>query len=275
MSTLVLAAAASALATLGLGAEVVRGQHFDRIMIVNFENQAYEDVIQNADFLAMSKRGRILTNYYAITHPSQPNYMCQVGGATFVSDDSNQDIDACNVADLLEAKGVAWKAYQEDYPGNCFTGKSSGKYYRKHNPLISFNSIHNSPARCANVVSADQLQRDIAARTLPQYIYYTPNIDNDGHNTGIPFAGTYLTGFLTPLLADPYFTNGTLVVLTWDEDDGSHGNHIYTALIGPMIPAGSSDSARYTHFSLLRTVEDNWGLGSCKRNDSTATPFAL
>eukprot|EP01012_Entosiphon_sulcatum_P022831 TRINITY_DN27813_c0_g1_i1.p1 TRINITY_DN27813_c0_g1~~TRINITY_DN27813_c0_g1_i1.p1 ORF type:complete len:287 (+),score=79.60 TRINITY_DN27813_c0_g1_i1:29-862(+) len=253
----------------------VPGKHFDRIMIINFENQAYEDVIQNPDFLAMAKRGRILTNYYAITHPSQPNYMCQVSGATYVTDDSNHDVEACNIADLLDAKHITWKAYQEDFPGNCFTGKSSGKYYRKHNPLISFTSIHNNASRCAHIVEAGQLQKDLASRSLPQFLYYTPNIDNDGHNTNIPFAGKYLTSFLLPLLDDSYFTTGTLIVITWDEDDDNHKNHIYTALLGKGVLPGSSDATHYTHYSLLRTVEDNWGLGSCNRNDTTATPYAL
>jgi len=78
---------------------------------------------------------------------------------------------------------------------------------------------------------------------------------------------------------------GTLIVITWDEDDMKHDNHIYTALLGSMITpgiilasstliiSGSRDSTHYNHFSLLKTVEDNWNLGSLNRGDKEASPF--
>lgn len=103
------------------------------------------------------------------------------------------DLDERFLGDLMEEKGVSWywlfdfsietcrKAYQEDYPGDCFQGYSSGGYVRKHNPFISFTSIHNNPERCAKIVSSAQLDIDLDAGTLPQYSYYTPTMDNDGH----------------------------------------------------------------------------------------------
>jgi len=49
--------------------------------------------------------------------------------------------------DLLEAKGLDWRAYMEDFPGKCATDKSVGKYYRKHNPFISEISATPPPRR--------------------------------------------------------------------------------------------------------------------------------
>eukprot|EP01120_Amphizonella_sp_Union-15-10_P012329 TRINITY_DN5453_c0_g2_i1.p1 TRINITY_DN5453_c0_g2~~TRINITY_DN5453_c0_g2_i1.p1 ORF type:complete len:307 (-),score=60.37 TRINITY_DN5453_c0_g2_i1:72-935(-) len=245
---------------------------FERIFIIQFENQPYIFVEWNSDFIRWAKLGVFLTNYYAITHPSQPNYWCQVAGDFFdYHEDSLVNLNHTNLVDLLEAKGITWKAYEEDYPGNCFAGEVEGKYYRKHNPFISFDSVRNSPQRCAKIVNASELDDDLAKGTLPQYSYYTPNIDNDGHDTGLDYAGRFLTSFMSQRLDK--FPNGTLIVITWDEDDYLDFNHIYTAVLGSMVVPGTKDDTPYTHYSLLRTVEDNFGLGSLGRNDAQANGF--
>lgn len=73
------------------------------------------------------------------------------------------------------------KAYQEDYPGGCAMQYSYGGYVRKHNPFISFKSVHLNATRCAKIVPATQLDIDLATGNLPQYSFYTPTMDNDGH----------------------------------------------------------------------------------------------
>jgi len=112
----------------------------------------------------------------------------------------------------------------------------------------------------------------LANGSLPQYSYFTPNIDNDAHNTNIAFGGKWLDGFLTPRLSK--FPARTLFVVTWDEDDATEGNRIDTFIWGSMVSIGSSNT-KYTHYSLLRTVEDNWALGNLARNDATAIPFTI
>jgi len=225
----------------------------------------------NTDFSNMAKRGVSLTNYYAVTHPSQPNYFSQVAGEYFNwNSDDDKDLNTTFLVDLLEAKGISWKAYQESFPAPCYSS-TLGSYYRKHNPFISFASVRLNPQRCAKIVNASQLDDDLASGNLPQYSYYTPNINNDGHDSGLVFAGHYLTAFLEPRL--PKFPPGTIIVITWDEDDYLDSNHIYTAVIGSMIKPGTTDNTAYTHYSLLRTVEDNFQLGSLNKNDAKANGY--
>jgi len=245
---------------------------FDRIIIFMFENHGFLEVSRDPMFTKFAKLGRLFMNYYAITHPSQPNYWCQIAGDYFgIRSDGNRDLSQSNLVDLLEKQGVTWKAYQEDYPGNCSSTGRSGKYYRKHNPFISFNNIRNNRTRCAKIVNAKQLDVDLSQGTLPQYMYYTPNIDNDCHDTDIAFGGKWLNGFLTSRLSK--FPKGTLIFVTWDEDEGSEDNRIFTFMLGSMITPGSQDANEYNHYSLLRTVEANWGLGNLGRNDADATPI--
>jgi len=186
--------------------------------------------------------------------------------------DGVYNLSRSNLVDLLERKGISWKTYQEGYPGTSCSGAAIiGKYWRKHNPFMSFDNIRQSPSRCKCIVNSAVLDQDLDAGTLPQYMFFTPNIDNDGHDTTIAFAGNWLNNFMGPRLKK--FPNGTLFVVTWDEDDYSLNNHIYTSIFGSMIQGGSVDDTNYSHYSLLSTVEQNWGLGSLNRNDSIATPF--
>jgi len=250
----------------------VPGRWFDRVLIFMFENHAYDEVIKNPDFSKYAKKGRQFTDYYAVTHPSQPNYWCQTSGDYYsINSDKNFNLDKSNIVDLLDKKRISWKAYMEDYPGQCNAQEKVGKYYRKHNPFISYDNIRNNATRCAHIVNSKEFDSDLVNGTLPQFMYFTPNIDNDCHDTDIPYGGRWLNNFLTLRL--PKFPKGMLTIVTWDEDDKTEGNKIDTYMLGSMITPLSSDGAFYNHFSLLRTIEDNWQLGTLNRNDAQAVPF--
>jgi len=251
---------------------IVTGKWFDYIFIVQFENHSYDEVIKDPNFSKYRNLGRIFTDYYAITHPSQPNYWCQVSGDYYAwTFDTNHDLPYTNLVDLFDIRPITWKSYNENFPGPCFAGASQGKYYRKHNPFISFNNIRSNATRCANIVDSTVFDTDLTSGTLPQYMYFTPNIDNDAHDTSIAFGGKWLDAFFTPRLSK--FPARTLFVVTWDEDDFTEGNQIDTFIFGINVTKGSSDRNPYNHYSLLRTVEDNWNLGNLGRHDATATPF--
>jgi len=64
-------------------------------------------------------------------------------------------------------------------------------------------------------------------------------------------------------------------VITWDEDDYTEENQIFTAIWGSMIKPNTTDSTEYNHYSLLKTVEENWNLGDLGRNDKKAKSFLL
>ncbi len=252
---------------------------FQRIFIIVFENQSHATVVAEPYYAALAGRGRLLTNYAALAHPSQPNYVGLVVGLPVVSSDATVNLPQTNLVDLFSARGVSWKTYQENYPGGCsaVSRASGGLYVRRHNPFISLNNVRTNPARCANIVNASQLEADIAGGALPQYSFYVPNLNNDGHDTSLAYAAAWLRGFLEPKLLDPNFAGGTLVVLTFDEaaGPGNSGNKVYTLLLGPMIPPGTTDDTAYTHYSLLRLVEDAFALGTLNRNDASAQAIMM
>ncbi|CAG8564947.1 16411_t:CDS:2 [Racocetra fulgida] len=259
---------------------ILTGTYFDRIVLIIFENTAYSKAIAQPYLqnLINSQNGLLLSNYFAIAHPSQPNYIAQIYGSTAgVTDGGIYNIPGKNVVDLLEAKGVSWKAYMEDYPGNCYLGATYNGYTRQHNPFISMLDISTNPSRCAKIVPGTQLDTDINSNQVPQYVYYVPNIKNDGQDTGIAFAMNWFQSWFEPKLAQPAFTTNTLFFITFDEDDGTANNHIASVLLGsPVVPPPNhTDSTAYNHYSYLATVEKNWVLGNLQRKDANATAFTL
>ena len=101
-----------------------------------------------------------------------------------------------------------------------------------------------------------------------------PNIRNDGHDTGVTFAGNWLSGFLSSTSATSHFD---VVVVTFDETASSGGvNHVYTAIAGRAVTnPGTTDNTPLNHYSILKTLEVNFGLGNLGKNDVTATAFNL
>ena len=136
------------------------------------------------------------------------------------------------------------------------------------------------PESCARIVSASEFDWDYAAGQLPTYMFYSPDLDNDGHDpilspeTGLKKAAVWLHGFLDPLLADPDFLRRTLIVVTFDESrsDGRR-NHIFTLLLGGGVVPGES-SLPYDHFDVLRTIEWNFGLQALAGGDGAAHVIA-
>ena len=250
---------------------------FDHIVVITFENKAYRKVIGNPYMPTFNMYARdytLLTQFYAVTHPSLPNYLAMVGGNTFDIQENcvNCFIDAPSLPDLIEASGRTWKTYQEDMETPCGLGsQDDNEYVQKHNPFVYFNSIRLDKARCdRSVVPLKDLQKDIEAGTLPNFMFVTPNICDDGHDCKMIVTDAWLRNFARQLIpALEKQSSNYLIVLNWDEgqDDTSccglpepAGGRIAVVLISPLVKEHFQDSTPYTHYSLLKTISDAWGL---------------
>ena len=249
---------------------------FKKVMIVIFENIDYKAALGQPTFAKFAREGALLTNFYAEVHPSQGDYIALTAGDNYgVTTDGNVNLDVKHIGDLIEAKGKRWEIYLEQYPGGCFTGKSSGTYVRKHNPFISFKDIQNDTARCsAHLIEASALATDIQNGTLPEFSLYIPDLNNDAHDTGVAYADRWFSKFFGPLMNDQHFMQDLLLVVSFDESGIFGGNHIYTAFYGDSVIAGSTGDARYDHYNLLRTIEDTLGLGTLGKKDAAASAIA-
>ncbi|KAH7386283.1 phosphoesterase family-domain-containing protein [Cadophora sp. MPI-SDFR-AT-0126] len=264
----------------------VVGKTFDRFVTIWCENTDYSMAAGDPNFAFLSTLGITLNNYLAITHPSQPNYVAAVGGSTHgVSNDGFYRISSSSktIVDLLEARGVSWSVYGQDAPYSGFQGnyvnQKNGKndYVRKHNPLMSYDSVTSDTNRLAQNKNFTLFEQDLAANRLPQWMFITPNMTNDGHDTSVTIAGEWMRSFIVPLLSNPHFMKRTLVLITFDETANYLSNNkVFSLLLGDAVPTsahGTTNSTSFNHYSQMATVEQNWDLGDLGLGDKKANSF--
>lgn len=205
-----------------------------------------------------------------------------------------------------------WKAYMDSYiPQNqpwspTLQPKDEFPYVIKHNPFSSFSDIVRKEARWEKIQNEAALYADLLNGTLPAYSWFTPNMWNDGHYLDgtlstdpqpkerapilVDQAAKWLENFFESLNfpgPDSHFPPNTLVVVTYDEADFEAQydpsskfkyyydgpNQIYTVLLGDMIQPGGVATEGYNHYSLIKTIEHNFGLASLDKNDKEANWF--
>jgi acid phosphatase len=255
---------------------------FDHIFIIVMENRSAAEVVDNDGqapyFNQLASEYGLAANAVAVAHPSLPNYVALIGGDTFgiTKDCDGCFVDAPNlVADRIVPSGRTWKAYMESMPSTCFEGDSY-PYAQKHNPFFYYDDIRLT-AQCDDIVPFSSLADDLAsADSTPSYVWITPNLCNDMHNCPISSGDAWLANTVPQILQSPAFaTRTSLLLITWDEDDDSSGlNQIPVLVVARGVSPGFRSTVRYTHYSVLRTVEEAWGLAPLTANDAAASPMA-
>ena len=242
------------------------------VVLVVEENHEFGQVIgsRQAPFLnRLATRGTLLTGYYAIGHPSLPNYIALAAGDPL---GIHNDCRSCQrhgrtLVDQLQAAGISWKAYYQGLPAPCSAAAKAGAYVKKVNPFLHLDSVRSSPLRCRRVVPLTQLNADLERGRLPRFAMVTPDLRHDMHSGSIRQADTFLHRLDRQLLAASPRRSGILLIVTFDEgrsDHGLHrrrgGGHVATIVVGPGVPAGAQDPAPYDHYALLRSLERRFGL---------------
>ena len=229
----------------------------DHVLVVVFENKNTESVLGTdaAPYLtSLARSGANFTAAHGVTHPSQPNYVALFSGTTHgLTDDScPQALRGDNLAGQLLAAGKTFIGYSEDLPRAGATDCDAGRYRRKHNPWVDFASLPTDVNQPYTALPTDYAD-------LPTVSFVVPNLCDDMHSCDVATGDRWARKNL-----DPYVTwartHDSLLVVTFDESEGgSAENHIATFLVGPMVRRGDR-SQEIDHYSVLRTLEDMYGL---------------
>jgi phosphatidylinositol-3-phosphatase len=240
------------------------------VVVVVMENKEYGDVIgsRDAPYLSgLAHRYAAPRSLYGIRHPSLPNYLALIGGDTFGIDDDCTDcsVDGMTLPDQLERAGRTWRAYMQGLPRPCFKGAERGRYAKKHDPFMYFESIRESVRRCGRVMPYGQLGRDLRRGDLPDFAFVSPDLCADTHDCSVRTGDRFLARLVPPLLRE--IGPRGFVVVTYDEgrsDRGccgvARGGRIATVVAGRGVRRGATGKGDYSLYSVLRTVEDFFGL---------------
>ena len=249
------------------------------VFTIVMENKSRAEILGNvaaAPFInGLAQQGAVALRYHdAFVHPSEPNYIWMVAGQNFgiLSDDDpgpRQTISSTShLADQIERAGLTWKSYQESMGSPCGL-KSRGDYAVKHNPFAYFSDINGwdgtvfqPSARCdEHLVDGSQLDADLAAGTVPDYAFITPNLRNDMHDGSVQQGDAWLAAQVPKLMASDAYQNGGVLFLTWDEGSDQTDDPPFI-VVSPNVAAGTTSVTDYDTSSFLMTAQKILGLES-------------
>jgi len=207
-------------------------------------------------------------------HPSLPNYLWLISGTNFgIRDDANPSANHQSSTQTLfhqlDAAGISWKCYGEGVTGTNIQDVNSGQYAVRHVPFMYFDTVRNNLNYCTNHIRPfSELGRDLTNGNVARFNFLVPNTTNDMHDLTPGSASTRIQGDtwlslqMPQILTSTAYTNGGLLVVAFDEGEGSTGDGpIGTIFVSPRVKRpGYSNNIFYDHSSLLRTFQDLYGL---------------
>jgi acid phosphatase len=248
----------------------VKARHHARVAMIVLENRSYEQIIGNPDvpyLNALARRGTLATRYYAITHPSLPNYVALTSGRLGkIRTNCHRCVAPSeNLVRQLERAGVSWRAYYENLPAAADAPFSKHSLYNRHyNPFVYMERLsRNLPSGLANFGT---LMRDLTAGKLPAFSIISPNVAHDGHDSKLADVDLYAARLVPRVLRA--LEPGDVLYILWDEGqrsdraglDGPGGGHVPLIAVGPGAQAKRRIHIPLNHYSLLRTIQHHFGL---------------
>jgi phosphatidylinositol-3-phosphatase len=226
-------------------------------IVIVFENRGYGQVIGSkaAPYLnELAHQGALFTHSYAITHPSQPNYLALFSGSTHgvQSDSCPYYFKAPNLAADLLAAGKSFIGYAEDLPTVGSQWCIDGEYARKHVPWVDFRNV---PASVSQPFASFPVGNYSA---LPNVSWVIPNLCNDMHDCSISTGDAWLRANLSGYV-NWAMTHDSLLIITFDEDEGTAVNQIPTIFVGQQVRPGKYPE-KINDYSVLATIEAAYGL---------------
>ncbi len=224
------------------------------VFLIVMENHSYDEAMTGSFTASLAAQYGVARNYRAVAHPSVPNYLALTSGSTWgITDDSYHALPKQDIGTQLTKAGLSWRAYMEGLTSaGCLN--SPLPYDPGHNPFVFYGG--GCPS---NVVPLTALSADLAVST-PVFAWITPDRCHDTHDCSVSAGDEWLRQEAGQIMASSAWKQGGVLLITWDEDDGSADNHVL-ALVITRDKTGRSSQRAYTHYSLLATVEDLLGVG--------------
>ncbi|MGZ4283289.1 MAG: alkaline phosphatase family protein [Solirubrobacteraceae bacterium] len=228
------------------------------VVWVLMENHGYGSIIGSSQAPYINQLANtygLATNYFALSHPSLPNYIgLTSGGTQGISDDNDPSSHPLSVPSIFsQLPGGMSRSLQESMPSNCLK-TDSGQYLARHNPMAYYTNLGTD---CSNYDVPFGSSPDLSAA----FTFVTPNAIDDMHDGTIAQGDLFLSKYVPALMATPQYQAGnTAIFIVWDEDEDTGGNNQVPLIVVSPSTNAVKISTSYNHYSLLRTTEDLLGL---------------
>ncbi len=253
------------------------------VFVILMTHLAYAEVSSATPYLQSLTAGAARPMEYVappgLTSLSLPHVLWLEGASNFgVTNDSdpsaNHQSTTIHLVTELEARGVTWRAYQEDTTASACPTTNNATYLVHHNPFVYFDDIGGSTptaiARCAaHVRPYSELAADLKNGTVAQYNFITPNRCHDMHDDcnysdggGDPVGqgDTWLGNELPAILQSSTFTSQGAAFIVWDYKPGNEAAPLPLFVLSPFAKKGYSNTVLYNHSSFVKTISEIFGV---------------
>ena len=284
----------------------------DHVFMVYLENKGVSQIVgsPNAPYInSLINNYGYASNYFGVTHPSDPNYYPIIGGSDFGFNYNCPSkcfpAGTPNLADRIELAGMDWAGYMEG--GGGYTTPNDRL------PFLAFTDIYDDPDRVAtHLFDISEMEQDLAdPATAPNFVWFAAddatNMEgptdvpfgifnwalgfiNPRHQYNVKAGDDWLQGPLSTIMNSPTWqdpTKKSAIFVTFDEDYnnittgvGNEGNHIIMVVIPSSGAVANGMRGGHfvaddhnNHYSLLRTIEESLGLLPLTNNDKYAQPM--
>jgi phospholipase C len=196
------------------------------------------------------------------------------------------------IFDRLTAKGISWKFYVQNYDPTI-TAFNTGSLTDNDKlsqpiwvPLLAYREYVDNPALFAHIVDMDEYYRDAAEGTLPAVAFIAPAGSSEHPPGRIQAGQAFIRGIVTELMRSPMW-NSSAFMWTYDDwggwydhvkppqvDSYGYGFRVPALLVSPWSRHGYVDSTELDFTSMLKFIEENWGLAPLAARDTAATSIA-
>jgi len=219
--------------------------------------------------------GKLYTNYVGLFHPSLPNYLAMASGSNWGCTDDDCPLDSIsgsNISCHLRTGGRTWGLFEQSMNLDCeFVDDPNGLYIVHHNPALYYTDLVDTGACALFDLPFGRLDPG----KLPNFSFVSPNLCDDMHDTSSVDCFQHAPGCSDVICVGdrwlarnvpPLIRAGAVVVVAFDEPNPSSPptTRVMAVQLGPAVPKGSTDGHSYNHYSLLRGIEDYFGLPCLK-----------
>jgi len=265
--------------------ESTAGHHIKNVFLIVMENHNWTgdgslNIKGNNDApyinRTLAPMGAHPSRYYnpSGVHPSLPNYLWLEAGTDFGLFNVNSvfahsQSTTFHLVTLLKNAGISWRSYDEYTSGtDCPLGQW-------HTPMVFFDDVTNqddwhSSYCISHIRPMSQLWSDLKNNTTAHYSFIKPNLCHSMHSScngenQIKQGDVWLSEHVPQIMSSAAYRNGGVIFIVFDEANLGDGP-IPALILSPYAKKGYTNSTYYNHSSLLRTVQEIFGVGPLLRN---------
>jgi len=207
--------------------------------------------------------------FTSVMSESLPNHLYLVAGTCggIIDDTVPATVTFPPIFEQLDQKAITWKVY------------SSTTTW-----LQNFAYVQSTPSAKANFVAAGQFSTDLQTGALPDVSWIIGAPGGDEHpSADIQLGENSVADQVVNGLGNSQYWDSVAIFVTWDcfggfydhvpppqVDPYGYGFRVPCLIISPFAKSGYLDSSTNDHTSILKFIEDRYGLSSLSTRDAAA-----